>query len=304
MAPGLDPAITVMPSDHRARLRLRLAQPATVQVPGVYDGLSALLVEQAGFDCAFLSGACLSFARFGRPDMGLVSASEVAETIAILRDRVGLPLIVDMDTGFGNALNVQRTVRDFERAGASALQLEDQLAPKRCGHMAGKAVISRAEMVGKIQAALDARAQADTVIIARTDALAVNGFDDALERAQSYLEAGADALFIEAPGTIEQMQQIGRQFGHRVPLVHNLVEGGNSPVQSAGELAPLGYRMALYPAALLHRFVPQARELLAVIRDTGSTGELRSRMYELADMNRLLGVDELLAAGRRYASED
>ena len=292
-----------MPEDHGNQLRQLLAQPTLLQAPGVYDGLSALLVEQAGFECAFLSGACLSFARFGRPDMGLVSASEVAETVAILCDRVSLPLIVDMDTGFGNALNVQRTVRDFERAGASALQLEDQLAPKRCGHMAGKAVIPTEEMVGKIHAALDARQDSATVLIARTDALGVNGLDDAIERAERYLEAGADALFIEAPASLEQMQQISRQFSHRVPLVHNLVEGGNSPVKWAAELEDLSYRIALYPAALLHRFTPQAQELLDSIRNNGSTESMREQMYELADMNRLLGADELLAAGKTYSSD-
>jgi len=292
-----------MPIDHSNHLRQLLAQPTLLQAPGVYDGLSALLVEQAGFECAFLSGACLSFARFGRPDMGLVSANEVAETVAILRDRVSLPLIVDMDTGFGNALNVQRTVRDFERAGASALQLEDQLSPKRCGHMAGKAVIPTEEMVGKIHAALDARQNSATVLIARTDALGVNGFDDAIERAERYLEAGADALFIEAPASLEQMQQISHRFGHRVPLVHNLVEGGKSPVKWAAELEELGYRIALYPAALLHRFTPQAKELLDIIRNNGSTESVREQMYELTDMTRLLGADELLAAGKNYGSE-
>ena len=289
-----------MTANHRVQLREKLRRDEPVKAPGVYDGLSALLVEQAGFDCAFLSGACLSFARFGRPDMGLVTASEVAETVSILRDRVSLPLIVDMDTGFGNALNVQRTVRDFERAGASALQMEDQVAPKRCGHMAGKSVIGTTEMVGKIHAALDARKDDNTVIIARTDALGVNGFDDALERAERYLDAGADALFIEAPKTVEQMRQIGQQFGSRVPLVHNLVEGGGSPVESIDELRQLQYRIALYPAALLHQFTPQAQQLLDVIRQTGSTASLRRQMYDLADMNTLLGADKLLGTGQRY----
>ena len=293
-----------MSISHSARLRQRLLQAAPVKAPGVYDGLSALLVEQAGFECAFLSGACLAFSRFGRPDMGLVSASEVAETVAILRDRVSLPLIVDMDTGFGNALNVQRTVRDFERAGASALQLEDQLAPKRCGHMAGKSVIQTREMVGKIHAALDARHDPDTIIIARTDALGVNGFDDAVERAERYLEAGADALFIEAPKTVEQMREIGARFGTRTPLVHNLVEGGNSPVTGSAGLQQLGYRLALYPAALLHQFVPAAQALLQVIANTGSTASLRSQLYELGDMNRVLGAEQLLAAAGQYAGDD
>ena len=290
--------------NHRARLQRQLQTDRVLSVPGVYDGLSALLVEQAGFDCAFLSGACLAFARFGRPDMGLVCASELRETVAVLRDRVSIPLIVDMDTGFGNALNVQRTVRDLERAGASALQMEDQLAPKRCGHMAGKTVIPAAEMVGKIRAALDARLDDSTLLIARTDALGVNGFEDALERAERYLEAGADALFIEAPQSVAQMQQIGRQFGGRTPLVHNLVEGGNSPVTGGAELQQLGYRVALYPAALLHQFVPAAQALLQVIANTGSTASLRSQLYELGDMNRVLGAEQLLAAAGQYAGDD
>jgi 2-methylisocitrate lyase-like PEP mutase family enzyme len=292
-----------MNNNHRRQLRDHFKRGKVIKVPGVYDGLSALLVEQAGFDCAFLSGACLSFARFGRPDMGLVTASEVVETVAILRDRVELPLIVDIDTGFGNALNVQRTVRDMERAGASALQMEDQLAPKRCGHMAGKAVISREQMVGKIRAALDARNDEQTIIIARTDAMATHGFEDALERAESYLEAGADAIFIEAPKSIGQMRLIGKQFGARVPLVHNLVEGGNSPVDSADELEALGYQIALYPAALIHNYVPRSRQLLDAILKSGSTRSVRHEMIDLSEINKLLGAEQLLSSGKAYEGD-
>jgi 2-methylisocitrate lyase-like PEP mutase family enzyme len=288
---------------HRETLAQLLSGTALIKAPGIYDGLSALLVEQAGFDCAFLSGGSLAFSRFGRPDIGLVSASELADTVAIVRDRVEIPLIVDMDTGFGNALNVQRTVRDLERAGASALQLEDQVSPKRCGHMQGKSVISASEMQGKIKAALDAREQANTLIIARTDALGVNGFEDAMERARLYLEAGADALFIEAPKDLEQMQTIGREFGSRVPLIHNLVEGGNSPTTDFDALQQLNYRVALYPVALLHNFVPGARRILEEIRCSGNTDSMRGEMLDLADMNQLLGAEQLLAAGERYDSD-
>ena len=280
-----------------------LAKDAALPVPGIYDGLSARLVELAGFEAAFLSGACLSFARFGRPDMGLVSAAEVAETVAVIRERTDLPLIVDMDTGFGNALNVRRTVTTFERAGASALQMEDQLMPKRCGHMQGKQVISSGEMVGKIHAALDARRSRDTLIFARTDALGVHGFDDAMERAERYLEAGADAIFIEAPKTAEQMRMIGAQFGHRTPLIHNLVEGGHSPVQTLEELQALHYRLALFPASLLHLFIPAAQNMLAELRHSGHLQAMRSQMIDLADVNGLLGADELLAASREYQYE-
>ncbi len=287
---------------HAKSLRQALQAGYCLRAPGVYDGLSALLAEQADFELGFVSGACIAFARHGRPDMGLVSMSEVADCVAVMRERVGLPLIVDMDTGFGNALNVQRTVQVFERAGASALQMEDQLMPKRCGHMAGKQVIPAAEMVGKIKAALDARRDADTLIIARTDALGVTGFEDALERAELYLEAGADALFVEAPKTLAQMQQISEQFASRIPLVHNLVEGGGSPVGDASALEQLGYRIALYPAALLHLFVPQAQALLAHIREQGSTKAWPGLM-DLGQFNEILGAPDLLGRAQRYCSQ-
>ncbi|MFV8784238.1 isocitrate lyase/PEP mutase family protein [Microbulbifer sp. SA54] len=284
-------------------LKQRLSASGILSVPGIYDGLSARLVELAGFEAAFLSGACLSFARFGRPDMGLVSAAEVAESVAVIRERTPLPLIVDIDTGFGNALNVQRTVATFERAGASALQMEDQLMPKRCGHMRGKQVISSGEMVGKIHAALDARRSDDTLIFARTDALGVNGFDDALERAERYLEAGADAIFVEAPANLEQMEIIGERLGSRTPLIHNLVEGGQSPVQSAQELAALNYRIALFPASLLHLFIPAAQNMLTQLRQSGHLNALRDQMIDLSIVNELLGADELLAASKQYQYE-
>ena len=279
---------------HREVLKNLLSQNHVLKAPGVYDGLSALLVEQANFELCFFSGGSFSFARHGRPDMGLVSMQEVADAVAVIRERVELPMIVDMDTGFGNALNVQRTVKVFERSGASALQMEDQVLPKRCGHMAGKQVIPSAEMEGKIKAFLDARESDNTLLIARTDALAVNGFEDALERGERYLEAGADLLFIEAPQTIGQMQEIGRRFGQRVPLLHNLVEGGNSPVDGAHDLPGLNYRVALYPVALLHQFIPRSQQLLNHIRKEGQTGNYAGELIELSTTNQLLGADELV----------
>ena len=191
--------------------------------PGVYDALSALLAQRGGAETVYLSGASIAYTRFGRPDIGLVTMTEVAEVIAAIADRIDIPMIVDADNGFGNALNVQRTVRTFERAGAAALQLEDQTLPKRCGHLAGKTLISGPEMVGKIRAACDARASEDTLIVARTDAIAVEGFEPALDRAESYLEAGADVLFIEAPRSLNEMRTITGQFGGRIPLLANMV---------------------------------------------------------------------------------
>jgi 2-methylisocitrate lyase-like PEP mutase family enzyme len=286
----------------RVNLRQALSAGHCLLAPGVYDGLSALLVEQAGFEAAFVSGASVAFARHGLPDLGLVSMSEMASTVATLRERVQLPLIVDIDTGFGNALNVQRTVRLFERSGASALQIEDQVMPKRCGHLSGKQVISANEMVGKIKAAIDARQNEDTLIIARTDALGVNGFDDALRRADQYLEAGADALFIEAPRRLEQMQIIASRFAGRIPLVHNLVEGGKSPVDDAASLGRLGYRLALFPAALLHLFVPQAQRLLAHIRSEGRTRNFTG-LADLAFINRVVETETWLGRSERYRAE-
>jgi 2-methylisocitrate lyase-like PEP mutase family enzyme len=289
--------------NHAKALRAILANNVVIKVPGIYDGLSTVLVEKAGFPAAFLSGGSLSFSRFGRPDMGLVTATEVADTVAVIRERSNIPLIVDMDTGFGNALNVRRTVETFERAGASALQMEDQLAPKRCGHMAGKQVISANEMVGKIKAALDARNNDDTLIVARTDALGINGFDDAMERAHKYVEAGCDVLFIEAVESVEQMKIIGNTFSDKIPLMHNLVEGGGSPIAGASELADLRYKIALYPVALLHLFVKQAPALLQHILQEGSTTAWQQKMVELKDMNTLLGSDDLLDAASKYAAQ-
>jgi len=289
---------------HRASLRSALGRGDVLKAPGIYDGLSALLVEQAGFELAFVSGAGIAFSRFGKPDMGLVTVTEVAQTVAAMRERVSIPLAVDMDTGFGNALNVQRTVRELERAGASALQMEDQTFPKRCGHMAGKGVIDAGEMVGKIRAALDARDDERTVIIARTDALAVNGFEDALDRGERYLEAGADALFIEAPATLEQIEEIGQRFGARTPLVYNLLEGGTGPIDDASTLAAHNFRIALYPVALLHRAIPVMQELLKTIERDGATTAAHADMLDIGRMNALLGAPELLDSGAHYAGDD
>ena len=282
-------------------LKQLLQSDHLLKVPGIYDGLSAQLVQQAGFTAAFVSGACVSFSRLGKPDLGLVDLAELALCVGQIREVVSLPLIVDMDTGFGNALNTQRSVKVLERAGAQALQIEDQLMPKRCGHMKGKQVIPASEMVGKLKAALDARCSEETLIFARTDALGVNGFEDALERAEQYLATGVDAIFIEAPQTLAQMQQISRHFAGRIPLIHNLVEGGHSPVHSATQLVELSYRIALYPAALLNCFIPRAEQLLAHIAHQGETQSLKAEMIDLHGINQRLRADEFLQQASRYS---
>lgn len=281
-------------------LKQRIREPGIMVAPGVYDALSALLVEQAGLQAAYLSGASVAYTRFGRSDIGLLSLDDVANVTTNIRERVELPLIVDADTGFGNALNVMRTVRLLERAGASAIQLEDQTAPKRCGHLQGKSVIGVQEMCGKIRAAVDARRQADTVIIARTDAVAVEGLDAALERAARYAEAGADMLFVEAVRSREQMQRVNRELGALCPLMANMVEGGLTPVSGAQDLAELGYRLVIFPGGTVRALTHALQGYLASLQAHGSTFPWQGRMLDFDGLNAVIGTPELLALGQRY----
>jgi 2-methylisocitrate lyase-like PEP mutase family enzyme len=281
-------------------LRERLKGPRILLAPGVYDALSGLLAEQAGFEAVYLSGASLAHTRLGRPDIGLVTASEVENTLANIRERIATPIIVDADTGYGNALNVMRTVRSLERAGASAIQLEDQTTPKRCGHLDGKSVISAAEMVGKVKAALDARASADTLIVARTDAAAVDGFPAALDRAERYLEAGADVLFVEAPRSVEDMKAASARFKGRAPLLANMVEGGKTPILPAAELEALGFSIVIFAAGLVRSFAFMAREYFAAIKRDGSTAAFRDRMLDFKGLNAVVGTPQMFELGKRY----
>jgi len=283
------------------QLRSALQGSKAIVAPGVYDALTALLVEQAGFSCAYVSGASVSFTRIGRPDIGLTTLTEVADTVASIRERVELPLLVDADTGFGNALNVIRTVRILERAGATAIQLEDQTSPKRCGHLAGKTMVSSAEMVGKLKAAQDARRHDDTLIIARTDAIAIDGIDAALERANAYIEAGADVLFIEALRDLEQMQRVTGELSSRIPLLVNMVEGGRTPLMPAAELGALGFRLVIYPGAMVRVISFAAQEYLRELRDKGTTAGLLDRMNKFDQIMSLVGLQESIAEGQIYA---
>jgi 2-methylisocitrate lyase-like PEP mutase family enzyme len=273
-----------------------------VLAPGVFDALSALLAAEAGFEAIYLSGASIAYTQLGRPDVGLVTATQVADVVARVHDRVDMPLIVDIDTGFGNALNVKQTVRQFERLGASALQIEDQTSPKRCGHLQGKELVSAEEMAGKVRAAADARESAETLIIARTDAIAVEGLNRALERAALYRDAGADVLFIEAPQSLDDMARIGKSFGDSVHLVANMVEGGRTPLRTLAQLSDLGFRLVITPGALVRAFAFMAREFLQQLNANGSTAMSRERMLDFAQINALLGLSELLEEGRSYAS--
>ncbi|MDN2567191.1 isocitrate lyase/phosphoenolpyruvate mutase family protein [Aquibium sp. A9E412] len=285
------------------RLGERLTSGRIVLAPGVYDALTALLAADAGAEAVYLSGASLAYTRFGRPDIGLVSMSEVADTIALIRDRVALPLIVDADTGFGNAMNVERTTRVFERMGASALQLEDQAFPKRCGHLEGKALVGAGEMAGKIRAACGARASPDTLVIARTDALAVEGYEPALERAEAYLEAGADVLFVEAPQSDEQLAGIARRFAGRVPLMANMVEGGRTPLHDAAALERLGYALVIFPGGIVRALAHTASAYYANLVATGSNAGFRDRMLDFAGLNAAIGTPAMLARAKTFQDE-
>ena len=281
-------------------LRARLVRPPILIAPGVYDPLTALIAERAGFEALYVSGAAIAYTRLGRPDIGLVSLSEVVDTVALIRDRVDSNLIVDADTGYGNALNVERTVRLLERAGASAIQLEDQDFPKRCGHLDNKALIPAAEMVGKIKAAVDARRSDDTLIIARTDAVAVEGFDQAAARAARYRDAGADMLFIEAPRERAELARIGALMGKATPLMANMVEGGKTPMLSAQELQALGFAMVIFPGAIVRALAKTAEDFYAALKAHGSSESFRTRMFDFNALNSLIGTPEMLERGKQY----
>ncbi len=283
----------------KQNLKAQLAAGA-VLAPGVYDALSALVAEQAGFDTLYLSGASIAYTRLGRSDIGLTTYTEVEDTLARIAERVSASVIVDADTGFGNALNTQRTVRGFERAGAAMIQLEDQTFPKRCGHLDGKSVIPAAEMCGKLRAAVDARVNASTLILARTDALASEGLEAALDRAESYLEAGADALFIEALRTPEQMRAACDRFAARVPLLANMVEGGKTPVQGANELAALGFRIVIFPGGTARAVAHMLQGYYGSLRQHGTTAPWKDNMLDFDGLNDVIGTPELLEQGRRY----
>jgi 2-methylisocitrate lyase-like PEP mutase family enzyme len=281
-------------------LKQRLREQRILLAPGVYDALSALIAEQAGAEAVYLSGASIAYTRLGRPDIGLVSMTEVADTLAMVRDRIGLPIVVDADNGFGNALNVQRTVRMFERMGAAALQLEDQTMPKRCGHLDGKSLISQAEMAGKIRAACDARASDETLIIGRTDAIAVEGFERALERAEAYLEAGADMLFIEAPQSVEDLDTVCARFRGRVPLMANMVEGGKTPIRDASDLEARGFSFVIFPGGIVRAVAATARDYYSNLLSHGSNEAFRNRMFDFNGLNETIGTAKLLDAGKAY----
>jgi 2-methylisocitrate lyase-like PEP mutase family enzyme len=278
-------------------LRELIARPGITVLPGAYDALTARLIERAGFDGVYLSGAGVSYTHLAQPDVGLVTLDEMLRRAEAITSAVRIPVLADGDTGFGNAINVRRTVRAYERAGLAGIQLEDQTFPKRCGHLEGKQVVPAKEMAGKIAAAAEARGSDAFLIVARTDAIATDGFDEAVSRLRLYADAGADVLFADGPSG-EQLATIPAALPR--PAMANMVEGGKTPLRPATELAALGYKIVIFPNSLVRLYARQGAELLAALRATGTTADARARMFDFAELNDLLGLAEMLDAGRRY----
>ena len=283
-----------------SRLRELLVGPELVVAPGAYDGLSARLIAQAGFSLVYMTGFGTAASVLGQPDVGLLTMSEMVGRAAALAAVSGdLPLIADADTGYGNPINVRRTIREYEHAGVAGLHIEDQVWPKKCGHMEGKQVIPMDEMAQKIRAALDARQDPDFVIIARTDAIAVNGLEDALLRGQAYREAGADVLFIEAPRSIAELQTIKQAFPD-IPLLYNWAESGKTPLLPLDEIQALGFKLVIFPVSLLFAATHVMLELLELLKRGETPSAFAERMVTFSHFTQNIGLPEIQELERHY----
>ena len=283
-----------------ARLRERLAREEILIAPGVHDALAARIADRAGFEAVYFTGAGFSYTHLAAPDLGLVSLSETVWRIGAIAEATRLPVIADGDTGYGNALNIGRTVHEFERAGAAAIQIEDQTFPKRCGHLTGKTLVSVEEMVGKIRAAADAR-RSEMLIIGRTDARGVEGFEAALERAHRYKDAGADVLFLEGPESRAELERVARDLPP--PAMANMVEGGATPMVTAAELEAMGFRLVIFPGAAVRVSAAAMLRLMTALRREGTTAALRDEMLSFQELNDLLGLPEFQRREERYLKD-
>lgn len=282
-----------------ARFRALLSKPGCIVAPGVADALAARLVALEGFDAVYMTGFGTSLTRLGAPDVGLLTATEMIDNAARIADASGLPLIADADTGYGNPINTRRTVRDYERAGVAGVHIEDQVWPKRCGHLAGKRVVPTPEMVAKIKAACDARTDADFTIIARCDAIAVEGLEAALERGERYREAGADMLFIEAPVGRGEVERVARHF-KGVPLLYNMAASGKTPDLPADELGQLGFKLAIYPNWIILAAIPAMRAMLRELKAKGSIADIRGRAATFREFTEIAGLPDIQKLEERY----
>lgn len=285
------------------RLRELLASPDMIIAPGAYDALSARLIARAGFSAVYMTGFGTAASVLGQPDVGLLTMSEMvsrAAALAAITNEIGpLPLIADADTGYGNPINVRRTIREYERAGVASVHIEDQVWPKKCGHMEGKQVIPQQEMVQKVRAAVDARQDPDFVIIARTDAIAVTGLEDALQRGKAYRAAGADMLFIEAPRSLAELQAIKETFPD-VPLLYNWAESGKTPLLSVQEIHALGFKLVIFPVSLLFAATHAMQQMLTRLKQGETSTSYTSQMVTFAQFTQLIGLSEIQDLERRY----
>ena len=281
------------------QLRQLLREPGIIVAPGAYDCLTAKLIAREGFPAVYMTGAGTALTRLGQPDLGVATLSEMVTNAAAMASTVAIPLIADADTGYGGALNVYRTVREYEKAGVAALHIEDQVFPKRCGHLEGKQVVPTEEMVIKLRAAVEARTDEDFVLIARTDALAVTGLDDTLRRCHAYIEAGADVLFVEALRNREEIERIVREV--HVPLLYNFVEHGKSPLLPVDELQRLGFKVVIFPGSIMLAVLPLVRQILAEIRQRGTTEALLDRMTDVVELFETMGLSDMLALDARVS---
>lgn len=272
------------------KLRELLEQPGIIRAPGAYDAWSAKLVEMAGFPAVYLTGYGVAASVLGKPDIGLLTMTEIVNQGRNMAAAIEVPLIADADNGYGGVLNVVRTVQEYEQAGIAGIQIEDQVFPKRCGHMEGKQLIAKDEMVAKVRAAVYARKSPDTVIIARTDARAVNGFADAMERAQAYVDAGADVIFFEAPQSVEEMKSVSQQI--KKPLLANMVEKGKTPFLTGQELEQIGFKLVIFPASTLYAVTNAMTEMLSSLKKDDTTMNYRDRMVEFPKFNEMIGVQK------------
>jgi 2-methylisocitrate lyase-like PEP mutase family enzyme len=281
------------------RLKSLLAGDRCIVAPGVADALAARMVAMEGFDACYMTGFGTSLTRLGMPDIGLLTMSEMVDNAARIVDACGIPLVADADTGYGNPLNVRRTIHEYERAGVAGLHLEDQAWPKRCGHLAGKRVIPIAEMEAKLKAAVDSRRDGDFVVMARTDAIAVEGFQAALERAERYRAAGADVLFVEAPTSLAQLETIGQRF-KGVPLLYNMAASGKTPDLDNAAMARLGFRIAIFPNWLILAAIPAMRRMLRELKTKGSVAQIRDTVATFKEFTDIAGLAQVQELEDRY----
>lgn len=286
------------------QLRNRIEDDEILPAMGGYDALSASLIEQAGGEVVYMSGSSVSTSVHAYPDVGLTTMTEMAERARQMANAVDVPVLCDADTGYGNPVNVMRTVEEYESAGVAGLHIEDQSFPKKCGHFDDKSVIPTEEMVQKIRAATDAREDEDFVIIARTDARAVHGFEDAVERSRAYVDAGADVLFFEAPTDEDELRRVGEEFGDDVPLLANMTEGGKTPLYTAEEFEAFGFDIVLYPATGFKAAAKALQDVYGEIAETGTQKGVMDKLVTWQGRNDITGLEEMVELEQRYASED